>query len=258
MIRGLFIMIVALALLTGAALGVLWSVQAGQARSWLGAQAPDWLTRPEANARIPEGRIAMGETGLILRWSDLSLTAEGPVWAVAAAGDGITGGIAGGITAQGRARLGAEDLHLDLTRADIDLARALPALEGISGTLSLLTGQAVLDWRKPALRHGTARGLLQDLGLDLGPGLGARRFGDFAATVTLRPLQWQLDLTSLPDTPFKASASITRLAGQSRIVFDLQIEETDAVEDDLRRVLSRIGTPLEGGGWRVQHAVPVR
>lgn len=247
MTRIAFYALVLAALTLGATFGALWSLQAGQARHWLGARAPAWLALPDPHSRITQGQISdtngLLEPDFTLSWSDLRLATTGPNWAVQAARPGAV------IT--GRASFDRKQGLVTLIRGNLDLAQLLPANSKISGDVTLLTGQAVFDWRSQSIQSGTGRGFVQNLawaGHDL---------GDFDLALVIRPLQWQAVLTNLPENTLTAQITLSALAGQSTFTLDAKIKDGPDLDPQLRRILSRVGTEIDGG-WQIQQAVPIR
>lgn len=235
---------VILALVIGAGTGVLWSVQAGQVQAVLGARAPGWLSLPSPQSHLPEGQVDLAQGALRVTWADLALTRHGPLWRVEASGDGLT--------AKGRAQLqDAQTMTLDLTEGRLDLARALPPSDAkLSGVMRLLTGTAEINPAQQTIGAASARGITNDLSL-----LG-QNFGDFATQLTLLPLQWRADLTSLPENPIKAEITVSQLTGQQHATVELELTVSEALDAGLVRMLSRIGSRVEGI-IRVQQTIPM-
>ena len=235
------------ALLLGGGLGALWSLQAGQARHWLGARAPDWLALPDPQSRIEQGQISdtngLFEPNFRINWSDFRLSSAGPSWAVRA--------VRPGAEITGRALVDPKQGVFTLTRGDLALANLLPAASEISGDVTLLSGQAAFDWTSRHIQSGTGRGLMQRL---TWAGFG---LGDFDMALVIRPLQWQAVLTSLPENPLSAQLTLSALAGQTTITLDAVIQDSPDLDPGLRRILSRVA-PLKDGGWQIQQAIPIR
>lgn len=244
MMRGLFFILVALALLGGALSGAFMTVQAGQLRSWLGSGAPDLLSKVDPASRIGRGRLPLDMAGGQITWGAPALNAEWrPEWPVTLTADGVE--FVGTATSDG-ART-----SVTLQRGRIDVSRAVTSDVGLSGILQVLTGEFQKDLSQTDPVVGTARGLLEGLVWQ------QTALGDFDVKVDVLPLQRKAELQSLPGGPVSAKAFVTHLSGQSVVTIVLDIDDTDTLDSGLRRAFSRMGKDRPAGGWQLTHVVPL-